>query len=52
VTAIPAGLTGYGLADVEWSTTAGGVPLLSAALPAAEHDPIWRALRGDHPRTG
>ncbi|GAA3936879.1 hypothetical protein Aau02nite_36450 [Amorphoplanes auranticolor] len=45
-------MTGYGLADVQESTTAGGVRLLSAAVPPQDHDHIWRALRADHGRTG
>jgi len=43
---------GYGLTDVRKAATAGGVRLLSAAVPTQDHDHVWRALRADHGRTG
>lgn len=40
------------LDGIERAETAAGVPLVSAAFPAGEHDRVWRALRAEHGRTG
>ncbi|AGZ38616.1 DUF4253 domain-containing protein [Actinoplanes friuliensis] len=40
-----------GLTEVQEWTTAGGVPLMSAVIPA-DHHQVWRQLRAEHRHTG